>query len=194
MAIILTKTDAHWNYFLSVEADLERLSRFVEFDERNYECFSVEIARILIAAAAEADVVCKQICRNLNPASSANNINNYRDEIVQAYPVVPCFEVLSPRYGLRLKPWDNWSDSHGVPVWWTAYNKIKHHRDTEYHRASLKNVLNAVAGLFVVCLYLYKDKAEHGELIPSPSILRPSEDRFGGVTHGGFEFSIKYNL
>jgi hypothetical protein len=105
MALTSTKIDAHWNYFLSVEQDLERLSRFVEFDERNYECFSVEIARLLITAAAEVDVVCKQVCRKLNISSNADNIHEYREQIVPAYPVVHRFEVLAPRYGLQLKPW-----------------------------------------------------------------------------------------
>ncbi len=194
MAIQTTRIDDHWNYFLSVEQDMERLSRFIEFDERNYDCFSLEIVRLLVAAAAETDVVCKQICQYLNPASRAERIDHYRDEIVPAYPVMSRFEVLVPRYGLRLKPWDNWNQPRGVPLWWTAYNKIKHERHTEYHRANLKNVLNAVSGLFVACLYLYKDKAVSGELIPSPSILRPSEERFDGITHSHFEFGINYVL
>jgi hypothetical protein len=194
MSITAGETDAHWNYFLSVEADLERLSRYVEFDEANYECFSVEIARILMAAAAEADVVCKQICRKLNPRSKAENIHKYREEIAPAFPVIPRFEVLAPRYQLRLKPWDNWNEPNEAPLWWTAYNKLKHERHKEYKRASLKNALNAVSGLFIVCLYLYKEKAVLGELVPSPSILRPAEDRFGGVTHGGYEFGINYRL
>ena len=108
--------------------------------------------------------------------------------------MIPRFEALIPRYRLRLKPWENWGDPDGVPDWWTASNKIKHQRATEYHRASLKNVLNAVAGLFVVCPYLYKDKAKLGELSPNPSILRPSEDRFGGFYHGGYEIGISYDL
>ncbi|HQO79312.1 MAG TPA: hypothetical protein PLG17_12475 [Thermodesulfobacteriota bacterium] len=194
MTIQTTKIDAHWNYFLSIEADLDRLSRFIEFDEHNYSCFSLEIVRLLIAAAAEADVVCKQICQSINPASAADNIHQYRDEIMPTYPVMSRFEVLAPRYGLHLKPWDNWNRPRGVPLWWTAYNKIKHQRHVEYPRANLKNVLNAVAGLFVACLYLYKDKAELGELIPSPSILRPSEEQFNGTTYGGFEFGINYQL
>ena len=194
MAIPTTKIDAHWNYFLSIEQDLDRLSRYIEFDERNYSCFSLEIVRLLIAAPAEADVVCKQICQNINPASVADNIHQYRDAIMPAYPVMSQFEVLAPRYGLRLKPWDQWNQPQGVPLWWTAYNKIKHHRNVEYPKANLKNVLNAVAGLFVACLYLYKEKAALGELIPSPSILRPSEERFNGMTHGDFEFGINYRL
>src|SRR6266446_2109244 len=43
MATISTKTDAHWNYFLSVEADLERLSRFIEFDYRNNGTFQIPV-------------------------------------------------------------------------------------------------------------------------------------------------------
>ncbi|MDI6791058.1 MAG: hypothetical protein QME44_10295 [Thermodesulfobacteriota bacterium] len=194
MSITATKTDAHWNYFLSTEADLIELSRFVEFDKKNYKCFSVEMARLLMTAAAEVDVVCKQLCRAVNPTSRADGINQYREEIVRAFPMIPRFEVLAPRYGLRLKPWVNWRRPNNPPYWWTAYNKTKHHRHTEYHRACLKNVLNAVSGLFVVCLYLYRDKAEQGQLVPSPVILRPSQDRFRGITHGGLELAILYRL
>ncbi len=108
--------------------------------------------------------------------------------------MIPGFEVLALRYGLRLKPWINWRRPNNPPYWWTAYNKTKHERHTEYHRACLKNVLNAVSGLFVVCLYLYRDKAEQGQLIPSPIVIRPGGDRFMGVTHGGYEFAIQYRL
>jgi len=194
MGIRTSATEMHWNYFLSAEADLIELARFVEFDRKNYNCFSVEMARLLMASAAEVDVVCKQLCQTINAASRAGSINQYRDEIVRAFPMIPRFEVLAPRYGLRLKPWTNWRRPNNPPAWWTAYNKTKHHRHTEYHRACLKNVLNAVSGLFVICLYLYKDKAENGELVPSPIVLRPNEERFGGIYHGGQEFAVLYKL
>jgi hypothetical protein len=194
MGIETHKVEPHWNYLLAIERDVDRLARFVEFDERNFSCFSVEIARVLLAAAAEVDVVCKQVCRRINTASSADNIHGYRDEIVPAFPKIPAFPVLLPRFGLRLTPWDEWNKQRGVPYWWTAYNKIKHQRDSEYHRAHLKNALNAAAGLFVAVLYLYKDKAQLGELLPSPQLLRPGEAHFGGSTFGGYEFGINYSL
>ncbi len=108
MAIRTIRTDTHWNYFLSTEADLLELARFVEFDKRNYKCFSVEIARLLMAAAAEVDVACKQLCKTIKPTSQAGTINQYRDEIIHAFPMIPGFEVVIPRHGLRLKPWTNW--------------------------------------------------------------------------------------
>ncbi len=194
MVITSSKIESHWNYLLAIEGDLERLSRFIEFDERNFDCFSIEISRILLASGAEVDVVCKQICKKLNPRSSANGINRYRNEICTAYPHIPDFEVLLPKYGLTLTPWENWNQLNSVPIWWTAYNKIKHHRDAEYHRANLKNALNAIGGLFVMVLYLYKEKAEEGELTPNPKLLYVNENRSGGVSFGTHELCFCYDL
>ncbi len=194
MAITFRKTEAHWNYFLAIERDLERLSRFVEFDERNFLCFSIEISRILLASGAEVDVACKQICKKLNQNSSASSINSYRNEIGTAYPTIPKFEVVLPRYGLKLTPWSSWNDPNGVPIWWTAYNKIKHHRDAEYHQANLKNALNAVGGLFIMVLFLYKEKAKLGELAPPPRLLHVSEARDGGFALGGYDVGNAYIL
>jgi hypothetical protein len=194
MGIKMQKTESHWNYLLAIENDLENLSRYIEFDEKNYDCFSVEIARILLSSSAEVDVVCKQLCRKIDKSSSAENIYQYRDEIKKAYPQILDFEVLLSRYGLELKPWSNWQDPDGVPDWWTAYNKVKHYRDSEYHRANLKNAVNSVAGLFVMNLYFYKEKAELGELIPAPKLLRVTKAHFKGSYHGGPDLSFVYKL
>ena len=171
MGIETTKTDVHWNYFLAIERDLEILSRYVEFDDRNFKCFSVEIARIILSASAEADVVCKLICRAANRNSDADGINAYRSEIAASIPSISSFQVLMPRFGLTLTPWHEWQQQNGVPLWWTAYNKIKHHRDSHYHEANLKNAVNAVSALFVVSLHLYKEKAESGTLLPSSQLF-----------------------
>lgn len=194
MTIQTHKIEPHWNYLLAIERDLDELSRYVEFDEKNFNCFSIEIARVLLASGAEVDVVCKQLCRAINPQSAADSINEYRDEIKCAYPGVAQFEVLLPRFGLVLHPWDEWNKADGVPLWWTAYNKIKHHRDSEYDQANVKNALNAVAGLFVTVLYLYKDRATAGELVPSPQLLRVPDSIFGGGIWQGYEPGIPYRL
>ena len=188
------KVEVHWNYLLSIENVLERISRYVEFDKKNFKCFSIEISQVLMTSAAEVDVVCKQICKKINPRSKARDIHQYRNEIKAAYSAIPKFRVLLPRYGLILRPWSNWQRPNGVPLWWTAYNKVKHHRDSDFHQGNLKNALNAVAGLFVLVLYLYADKARLGELIPSPTMLRTTPDRYGGVTHGGVGAAIAYIL
>lgn len=191
MTIRVVQTPTHWNYFLAIERDLHALSRYVEFDEKNFQCFSVEIARILLAAAAEADAVCKQLCRLWNPASKASTIAAYRTEIRSHIPNSCDFEVTIPRFGLTLHPWEEWRSKVGVPLWWTGYNKVKHHRDSDYHEANLKNALNAVAGLFVVVLYLYRREAEATGLSPAPELLMvgPAHAR-GAVMRGNQIYSL----
>lgn len=186
MATHTANTEAHWNYFLAIERDLEVLSRYVEFDKSNFLCFSIEIAKIVLAAGAEVDVVCKLVCKANKSNSTAKKIGAYRTEIMAVVPGIPDFQVLMPRFGLTLQPWDDWRSQTGVPFWWTAYNKVKHHRDSHYHQASLKNALNAVAGLYVAVLYLYKDKAQIGELSPSPVLLRVDDAHYGGFLGEGF--------
>lgn len=194
MAILSRKIEPHWNYFLAIERDLETLSRYVEFDARNFDCFSIEIARVLLAAGAETDVACKQVCRAADTSSTADNIDRYRCEMLRAFPHLPEFDVSIPRFGLSLSPWDEWKTGGGPPKWWTAYNKTKHERQSEYHRANLKNALNAVAGLFVAILYLYSEKARRGDLVPSPLLLRPGEGHFDSVVHDDLEVGLCYNL
>jgi len=194
MVIESHKIQTHWNYLLAIDDDLDRLSRYIEFHERNFECFSIEISRILLTSAAEIDVVCKQICKKHDPESSAKDMHQYREEIKPVYPEIPNFEVMIPRHGLKLKPWDNWNEINGVPLWWTAHNKVKHQRDSEYYQGNLKNSLNSVAGLFIMVLYLYKEEANMGELVPPPKLLRVTGEHCKGVDLATTEFGIAYKL
>ena len=57
MAIIESKKLHHWQYFLAVEADLHRLSCFIEFSTDNFQAYSIELVRILLASSAEVDIV-----------------------------------------------------------------------------------------------------------------------------------------
>lgn len=182
----------HWNYFIAIEKDLHTLSQYIDFDVKNFECFSVEIAKIILSSTAEVDVVCKQICKKLNPQSSASSINQYRNEITVEYPDIHNFGVLLPRYGINLKPWEKWCDpKNNPPPWWTAYNKVKHHRAADYHRANLENAINSVAGLFVMVIHLYKEQSELGELAPPPQLFRVEDKYFGGVSMGGYDHGFR---
>jgi hypothetical protein len=195
MGIQTKQIEAHWNYLLSIEGDLETLSRFVELHQKNFECFSIELSRLLMAAASEVDVVCKQFCKIIDPKSRANSINEYQKVILKKYNSIPSFSVIIPRYGLTLQPWQNWGiKKDHPPLWWTAYNKIKHHRHTHYHNGNLKNALNAIAGLFIMVLYFYRDKAISGELFPALKLLHATEEHFGGQTMGSYEFGINYRI
>lgn len=193
MVIHQTKSLLHYNYFIALDADVENLSRFIEFNPDNFPAYSIEMAHLMLAAAAEVDVVAKLICKKVNPKSKAENIIQYEGVIKKAFPQLCEIKVLMPRYSLTLEPWINWK-SNEKPEWWDYYNKVKHERDKYFKQANLKNTLNAVAGLFVTLLYFYKYEANNGMLIPTPRLFRIEEKYEGGIEITGGELKLSYDI
>ena len=157
----------HWNYFLSLEEDLVRLSRYIEFVEKNYKTYSIELTRLLFAASSESEVVAKQF--HENSKKPGVHMKAHIEAVEKRYPEFREAVVIMPSYGITLTPWI----SPSLPDWWKSYNKIKHHRHKEYKEANLGNLINSVAGLFLLLLFFYQDKAASGELFPKPKIFQP---------------------
>ena len=171
MGIHETQTHSHWNYFLALEEDVVRLSRYIEFTQDNFSAYSLELARVLFSAASEVDVVAKQLCARLDAARQADNIAKYREIIQPALPILADTLVLVPRFGLTLNPWEQWRNDAN-PFWWKAYNNVKHHRHTHFADASLENALNSVAGLFVLLLFFYREESQNARLMPDPVLFK----------------------
>jgi hypothetical protein len=164
-----------WQYFLTVEADFAATARFVEIADANLDTYSAEYCSILLACGSEVDVACKRLCRAKSAGSHAANINDYRSEICGALPLLHTSKVLVPRYGRVQTPWSAWSGASN-PVWWYAYNKVKHERDSHFNLATLRNVLDAVAALFVIVLYAHNAEGSIEFLQPAPQLMHLEEE------------------
>lgn len=145
----------HWNYFLAIEKDLEYISRYIEFSNTNLGTYSIELAHILLSASSEVDVILKQLCSLIAPSQPADNINHYK-AIIQANLAPFIIEEISiARYGINVKPWDNWASQQN-PNWWRSYNNVKHERNNHFNEANLQNTINAVGALLITVVYFYK--------------------------------------
>lgn len=146
----------HWRYFLALENDLESCTRFIEPTPDNFGCYSIELARLLLGACSEIDVVAKVLCSKDCGTSAADNIEDYRLAITKKFPRLYTFVAEVPRHSLNLMPWSSWGD--GVnPQWWQDHNKVKHTRHQNFKLANLKACFDAIAGLFALNLYLYRE-------------------------------------
>ncbi|UXC38989.1 hypothetical protein [Cupriavidus gilardii] len=193
MAILRSHSYVHWNYFLALEEDLDRLSRYVDLAGGNDGTYSIEIARLLLGASSEVDVVLKQLCRKHNQESAAASIRAYFGEIYERCPNFIGFEVQIPRYGLTLHPWSDWVEG-APPIWWQDHNKVKHHRDEHFSKANLKNCVNSVAALFVAVLHLYEEPGRNGELLQLPRLFNVGDQHFRGTQMGRYGNSFKYEV
>ena len=183
-----------WMYFLSIDSDLEKLARYIEFTDSNFGVYSVELVRLYLSTCAEIDTVLKKLCKQTdgdwsNPAKP--NIGDYRKSIRRTHRLFCDVKCKIPTYGLEFCPWCNFGiDPTGTsPDWWQPHNDVKHNRDENYHQANLKNVLNAAAGLLIGNLYLMATSSiSHVDLgrFPRPTLFAEPEEllmshsRWGG--------------
>lgn len=193
-----TQSKLHWNYFIALERDLEVTTRYVEFCEANFDVYSIEFAHLLFAAASEVDVIAKLLCQRLRPDAPRGNMNDYRAILSVELADIITTQIFVPRYGLALTPWDNWRDaSNQNPLWWRSYNKVKHERDAHFNQATLKNALNALAGLLILTHHYYRyslvadggapqsDMDTTQDLRPETTLLRFSDDYYYEVVVTG---------
>jgi hypothetical protein len=161
----------HWQYFLTLDDDLQRLSRFVEITPHNYPVHSIELVRIILAAGSEIDVVAKQLYPSPYPDPEQRlNIADHRRGITPVFPNLSSMKVLVPAHSLTFIPWETWA-ANATPAWWNEHQSVKHDRGANFERANLENAVNAVAGLFVLVAYRYKSEWENHLLAPRPSFF-----------------------
>lgn len=178
--------DYHWEYYLVLEKDFLETERFVSFDLGNNAfytndnsdlkasevgnslVFSNEYVKQYQTICSEVDVIMKTICKEINSEEnrSYKNILDYTSVLLAKWPELPQQEVRFKRN--KLQPFRNWhipvaSDNSTGIDWWKPYNDVKHNRLASYKKANLKNVINALAGLYILEQYLVKYIADNAD-------------------------------
>ena len=59
----------YWRYCLSIERNLEKTIDFVEVCYDNDSAYSYEYAKIILLACSEIDVICRLLCKTIDPAT-----------------------------------------------------------------------------------------------------------------------------
>ncbi|HEX4962622.1 MAG TPA: hypothetical protein VF173_17430 [Thermoanaerobaculia bacterium] len=140
----------HWRYFLLLEADFERSLRFVEPAPENAGTFSLEFLRQLLSACAQFEVLTRLWCEErAAPGSKLGNIGEIREAMFTREPYLSEAEVNLMTRNERVFPFRGWTADQ-PPVWWTAYNKVKHDPVKALAGATLANVRDALAALGLV--------------------------------------------
>lgn len=181
----------HWEYFLSIEADLTQCARYVEFTQDNFRAYSVEFARIIVAAASEFDAVAKSLCKAIDPAQTPEKITEYYPIITGRFPRFVEYKIRIPRFKIEVQPWTAWA-SASAPDWWRSYNNIKHDREQRFREANLENAINATAGLLTGIVYFYDvsyGRFPRIEVSAAPKLLEPLDSPTSIATEPSFGWS-----
>lgn len=188
--------DSYWNYFLELENEFASTQKYVAFDMRNKDTYSIEFLKLFQAVCSELDVLGKEILLYFEPdfkIKGTTGIMHWGYGITQymrdSLSATVCFNEKT-----KLKPWDKFAcvkfqnainaicykldDKCETPTWWRDYNKVKHSRTSSiedglvnYQRANFGNLVQAFAALYILEMFyagILEEKAEpYGAVLDS---------------------------
>lgn len=149
-----TELTNYINYFKCLETDLMHTARYAE-PIGQADVYSFEYYKIIMLACSEVETVFKIICKTINENCNPRNITDYAKIVLEKYPNIIKTEVNVSRINSSIKPFESWTVEKCM-FWWDEHQDIKHHRHTDFKKATYKNALYSLAGLYVLLLYLMK--------------------------------------
>lgn len=156
-------TKKYWNYYRVLEDECADLCSYVEFDEMNFETYSSKITRMILSICSEFDHVCRYVCEI---DKEKPNINDYAKILLdeKKTPILnirQAYAVTIVNKNLFIFPFEGWSIKCASQslFWWENYTCLKHNRGINYKKGNLKTLLYAMAALYLLEQYAYKNIA-----------------------------------
>lgn len=158
----------YWSVYQNLEKELIELTNHIHVDDNQINVYSMKIAELLIRASIEFESLAKELYIN-NGGPKADDNNLFFD--------TDCMKHLNSLWKLESKKvqvvsnnfyFNNDENKLLSPLkkahkrgsssekWLQAYQAIKHNRRVSLEKATLKNLIQAMAGLYILNLY-YKD-------------------------------------
>lgn len=145
-----------WKHYLKYEKNLIQMFDYVEFEAANFSTYSSEFMRLLLSIGSEFDNALRAIYGFQD--TERTTISNYASAVLSRYPNITSQKVCVKNRSIVLQPFSGWSVDKAAQSldFWKAYNDVKHDRIKNYQMASLKNVVNALAALFIIEMFEYE--------------------------------------
>lgn len=138
----------YWDYYLMLENKVIELEPYIAFDKSNYQTYSLRIMDLLISVCCEVESLFLLISKKAgNISSYLNFLNNdqfyssVKNDLVNFQDI----DILDP---FKL-------NSKNQLEWWHSHNCLKHNRIKDFQTATFKNLINALAGLYLLEIYYY---------------------------------------
>lgn len=138
------------NYFSYLEKRLLETQKYVAFEIENIKTFSIEFASIISDCCSIINGFCFELCHAERPDKDKFNVQDYlkyffgKEELNLSETFVYCGTFI-------IVPWEQKDlKSLKAPVWWVNYNDMKHSGKASFKKATLRNAISCLAGLYVL--------------------------------------------
>lgn len=157
----------YWSVYKNIEREVIELSNQIHFDDSQLSVYSVKISELLIRCSVEIEAISKELYFSLGAQQPATGQDLYFD--------TDCLQLLEDTWLLSkktvmvsasnmyfaiaenkvLKPLLKASKrGTSAAKWKQAYQAVKHNRSQSLKDGNIKNLLHALAALFMLNIYL----------------------------------------
>lgn len=167
-------TNFYWKYYIHLENEFINTTEFVMLDENNFETFSIEYQKLLLAIGSECEIIFRELC-GFDSDDTSKNIADFRNKIKSSnlMDLNNQVHIMGVSSLNMIEPFgETWPNQ--TPTWWSEYNKVKHGRTLNYKKANLENVLYTLAGLYLLEEYLHRKVRKQNE----EDFIRPESNLF----------------
>jgi len=140
--------------------------QYVEPDQVNLNVFSLRYHQLFSNICAEIETNFRGILKANGYTRGKEEAWNMKDDFFKTNPALKLHEykikssyyekIYSTYIGQPFAKWNPskyplFDDPNYFPLnWYQDHNAVKHHRSTDFDKANLKNVLTALAGLYIL--------------------------------------------
>jgi len=153
------------SYYLIVE-DLKRAFEYIEPIEINYDVYSHRLFELLLRVCTEIESIMSELLNVHDYKSQKNKSSNYNLKMRDYFELEKHLKL--SQYTVKFRenqiyaPYAVWNEKNFKKLmWYDNYNKVKHNRVNKFDLANLKNVINAVSGLYILLYSQYYIHADY---------------------------------
>ena len=145
----------YWKQYKLLEKEFANSLIYVELSQANFLTYSSVYLKLLLEIGSEVDNVLREMCAK----TGRTDISTYASFVLAKYPNITSHAVQVKDGGFSIIPFNGWNTIQPSQSlsFWEAYNIVKHDRVSNYQEATMKNVLNALAGLFILEMYRMRE-------------------------------------
>ena len=146
-------TSSYWESFKALYRDFEDSFRYVHPHPDHFGVYSLRYYELLLRACTEFESLCKQKVSEMKLSLK----NPRRMDITDYFLLADPLQITNYSVGYHFDPihfrapLEQWKHDHRL-TWYQDYNTVKHDRVSEFKKANLQNVLDAIAALFLLII------------------------------------------
>lgn len=137
-----------WDKYKVIEKDFIDASKYVTFNEANYDTVSEFFDNEIVLLGSEIEKTVKFIAKKASE-KKPGNISEYKEVLLKTFPNIKSYIILFMGTNISIKPFGDWEEEKKL-FWWDIYGDVKHGLNSENSKPTMKIALYMLGAYYLL--------------------------------------------